>query len=118
MQAEILAMAQALAGDGAVGQAEALGGFCQAAEAELRLRLGSQRTLESCGPAGICAGAYLALARFMPQAGGQIKAFTAGNLSVTNAGAGELSAQLERLAEQLMAPYWDGGGFAFQGVRG
>ena len=87
---------------------------------ERRLRQGV--TPEACGSAFACAGACLACAALYETdtAGSGGVSFRAGDVSVTASAGGESTAStkaLRELAERMMAPYLDDGGFCFRGVR-
>ena len=89
-------------------------------ELERRLRQGV--TPEACGSAFACAGACLACAALYETdtAGSGGVSFRAGDVSVTASAGGESTAStkaLRELAERMMAPYLDDGGFCFRGVR-
>ena len=75
---------------------------------------------EACGAAFRVAAAWTALADLSEadRATGA-ESFSAGDLTVRlGAAGGEGAARLRQRARELLAPYRDGGGFAFRGVRG
>lgn len=119
MLEEIIALARAMSGSAEDALLET---FCQVAQEELERRLRQGVTPEACGSAFACAGACLACAALYETdtAGSGGVSFRAGDVSVTASAGGESTAStkaLRELAERMMAPYLDDGGFCFRGVR-
>ena len=95
--------------------------LCRAAEREAAARLRDGVTPADCGavfPLG-CAGLALAgLAGGQPTGGAQ---FTAGSVTIREAGTGqclERAAALRQQGEAILAPYFRDRGFLFRGVEG
>lgn len=88
--------------------------LCEAAQAQLRLRLRPGVTEDDCGEGFPLAGAFLALAGLEE---GEGERFSAGDLTIQRGG-GEKSRAFRRQAERIMAPWLTDPGFAFRGVRG
>ena len=115
-----MARAQAL-GQVSESQQGALEALCASAETELTGRLRDGVTPEDCGPAFVLGCAWLALAGL---AGGQYGgggSFTAGSVTIREAGSGEnreRAAALRLQAETVLGPYLKDRGFMFQGVEG
>lgn len=109
---DILTTAQALGGDAAERQAEALPLLCEAAGAAVEERLLPET--DPPAQALLAGAAYLALS-WLPQADAQH--FTAGNLSVSRGPASERAAHYAALSERLLAPYVKSAQFAFLGVE-
>ena len=119
MTEEIFALARLL-GPGGEEQEEALRALCRAAAEELAAQLRTGLEPEACGEAFRVAAAWTALADLSEadRAAGA-ESFSAGDLTVRlGAAGGEGAARLRQRARELLAPYRDGGGFAFRGVRG
>lgn len=95
--------------------------LCQAAEAELAVRLREGVLPEDCGGAFPVATAWLALAGLCAGQGaaGEPSSWSAGAVSVSGAApAGERAESLRRQALRLMVPYIKDESFCFLGVRG
>lgn len=96
--------------------------LCSAAEQEWSARLRDGMTAERCREAYVCACAFTAAAGLLEArcSGSPAVSFTAGDVSVRGAAAGETAAAvrgLRRQAERLMEPYAREDSFVFRGVR-
>ena len=120
MAGESLELAVSL-GQGGEGDRERLEPLCQAAEEELKGRLKEGVTAADCGGAFPLAAAWLALSDLAAAgAAGGVRKFSAGDVSVTESGAGAAGGAdtLRQQAERVLAPYLMDEGFVFRGVRG
>lgn len=115
MEEEIYQLARQL-GEVSEGEEEALRTLCAGAEEELRLRLRSGCTPESCGKCFPLAAAWLALAGLEGLRGG-VTDFSAGDMRISAQG-GEGSAWYYAQAQRTLSPYLEDDGFCFRGVRG
>lgn len=87
----------------------------RAVERQLAGRLRAGTAPEDCGDAFPLAAAMVVSDRLAEMSGGEIRSFTAGELTVhREKGSKSLSAQ----AEELLAPWLGDAGFVFQGVEG
>ena len=113
-------MAMAL---GRVDEADraALEALCRAAEEEMAARLRTGVGPEDCAGAFTLGCAWLALAGLAAGAAVGVEQFTAGSVTVREAGgadARERAAALRLQAETVLAPYLGDRGFVFRGVEG
>ena len=99
--------------------------LCKAAAGELRERLRKGVRAAEIKEQFVAAAGVLALSMYIAAGASSVparavKAFKAGNLSVTCAEAGEpvSAASLRRQAERMLSAYLRDEGFAFLGVRG
>ena len=115
MPAESLAFCRALGAE--EGQEELLLPLLQAALEELSGRLRPGVSPRDCGSALPLAAAMVAMDRLagLEGGGGEVTAFTAGDLSVRRESTG---GGLTRQAQALLRPWLAPGDFAFRGVRG
>lgn len=97
----------------------ALDGLCEAACRQLRGRLRDGVSPEDCGQCFVLAGAWMALAGLeVSRSVGQAERFTAGDVSVQNADAGQRAEALRRQAGEIMAGWLRDTSFMFCGVDG
>lgn len=117
VEAKALALLGGAAGD---GEKTAVAAVAAAAKAELEGRLRDGVSAEALGETFVTACGMLALALCLETGtGGDVRAFSAGSLSVTmGGGEGMSAARLRAQAEKLLSAYLADGGFAFLGVRG
>ena len=100
---------------------ELLGKLCDAAEAEIRLRLKDGTQPEDFLESFVTASAFLASAMFFELTPTNTSSCKIGNVSFGGMGAGgglEIAKALRSRAEVLMAPHMQDGGFSFVRVRG
>lgn len=92
--------------------------LCEQAAAELTAQLREGLTPEECGGAFILAAAWLALAELETAGEGDVKSFTAGDVTVHKRDGEGRREALRLQAKQVMRPYLKDEGFIFRGVRG
>lgn len=92
--------------------------LAQAAQELLAARLKPGVEPDDCGPAFPLAAAMTAMEGLERTAGGEVTAFTAGELTIRRESGGQGKSTLSAQAERLLAPWLGETGFAFQGVRG
>ena len=119
MDEEILETAKSICSCGAEDEALLKRLCAQALERELREGVAP----EDCEGAFICASAWLAAAALTDaRLGGaeELSSLRAGDVTIEVRGGAnsERAAALRRSAQQLMAPYTEGGGFFFCAVKG
>lgn len=113
VQEQVYAQAAALAGQQEQRQEELLRLLCSAAVTALEARLREGVSVDSCKADFVAAAALEALAS-LGEAGGELREFRAGDLTVKQGG-GSAARCLRRQAELMMAPYLRDG-FIFMGV--
>lgn len=120
MKEEILAVAKCVTG-AAESEWKYLETLCGAEEENLNSRLAGVLD-EAMRGAFICAAAWMAAADYYcGKSAGGAKAWTAGDVSVTEKGGEDYAAAaalLRRSAQQLLAGCIEDDNFAFRGVRG
>lgn len=122
MNEEILAFCRAMGAS--ENQEELLIPLAQAARALLAARLKDGTVPEDCGPVFPLAAAMVVMDHMGGLTGGGIAgglaSFTAGDLTIRTRedGGGTAGKSLSAQAEELLAPWIRGGGFAFREVEG
>ena len=122
MDEEILETAKSICSCGAEDEA-LLKRLCAASAQALERELREGVAPEDCEGAFICASAWLAAAALTDaRLGGaeELSSLRAGDVTIEGRGGAnsERAAALRRSAQQLMAPYTEGGGFFFCAVKG
>ncbi len=112
LQTEIRAAASLITGALPADQESLLYTLCDAAAQELQLRLRPGVTPEDCGKCFSAAAALTAVSLFRTAQEGEISSFEAAGVAVKISDCGAV----RRLAEELLAPWCDGG-VVFRGVR-
>lgn len=122
MTQEILALCRAMGA--AADQEELLLPLVMAVRERLSGRLKAGVLPQDCGPAFPLAAAMAVMDRLSGVTGGGgaggITSFTAGDLTIRReaGGGGQTGKSLSAQAEELLAPWLEDSGFAFQGVEG
>lgn len=115
MEERALALAKQL-GRVSADEETALETLCREACRKLERRLRPGVTVEKCGDALALAAAWMGLAGLLGGRTGQVRRFSAGDLTVEKDGGG--AETLEQRARALMRPYVRDEDFVFRGVRG
>lgn len=116
-QGDILRFAQKIAGDSVDGVL--LSALCAAAASELERKLKSGVDAAALGETFTVAAGVLALSMYCAVSEpSEIRAFAAGDLSVTYGDGTSGAERLRAAAETLLAAYLEDQGFAFRGVPG
>ena len=112
---DIFTAASAICGE----KSELLGLLSTAAEEELLFRLKKDVDVKSIEQLFIAAAAMLAASMYAGAAGQEVKAYTAGEVSVEYSGSAAADSEaLRKRAELILAGYITDGGFEFMGVGG
>ena len=101
-----------------VGESEGLRNLCAAAEENLRAKLREGAKESEYKNAFIEAAALLAISMAANIESAACAEYSAGSVTVKPAVSASAAATLKERAEELMAPFTDGDGFAFAGVSG
>lgn len=118
MREEIYTVAAVFAGVSEQERDAVLEGLCDAARAEVTARLRKDVAPDACRQSVLCASAMLAASHYLAAtAGGGVKSFTVGEVTVNTLAAAGTADDLRTQAELLMRPFCTGG-FHFAGVRG